>query len=205
MPRPVPTLVAFILALIPAVGAAWTRGENLLTIFVPSDEEWVAYVKSDGDLKSNLWKRKGAGESDSYAVSTIHKYKQDLAAFRKAQDAPGQEHCDRFVSETLDETPTNGYPRLLWRTRCENDDGFTASILQVAVQGRDSFYHIQKTWRAEVSDAEFTTWRDLLQAVSVCDTRRKEQPCPEGFQRVGELSNQATPPDGSVTGEVQLP
>lgn len=183
MPRLV--LVAVLLAATPAPGTAWTRGENLLTTFIPSEEEWVAYVKSEGNLKSNFWRRKGAEQDDSYAVSVIHKFKQDLSGFRQTQDAPGQEHCDRFVSETLDETPTNGYPRLMWQTLCESDDGFTASLLQVAIQGRDSFYHIQKIWRVGVSDAEVTSWRELLQAVSVCDTRRKEQPCPEGFRRVG--------------------
>lgn len=180
------SLISLVLVLTaaPAGGASWHRGENLLTTFVPSPEEWVAFERSEGDLYTTLWRRKGAEESDTFAVTVIEKFKHDLADFREAQDAPGKLRCERFDSEILEDAPVNGFPRLMWRTLCERDDGFTASILHVAIQGRDSFYHVQKMWRVEVTETELSTWEDRLRSASVCDTRRKGPPCPEGFSRV---------------------
>lgn len=197
MPRLYFLLATSILAAIPALGAGWSRGENLLTTFVPSADEWIAYEKSEGNFRSNLWTKKGAEEIDSYAVSVIHKHKQEIAAFREMQDAPGRERCDRFESQTLAESPTNGYPRLVWRTLCENADGFTVSMLHVAIQGRDSFYHVHRIWRSAVPDAELARWQELLQSTDLCDTRRKKQKCPEGFERVepdSSLNPPAPPP-----------
>lgn len=185
-------LAISILAAFPALG--WHRGENLLTTFVPSANEWIAYEMTEGNFESGLWKKKGAEDTDWYSVSLIRKHKQEVAAFRAIQDAPGRESCDRFESQTLDETLTNGYPRLMWRTLCEDDEGYTASILHVAIQGRDSFYHVQRIWRSEVPDGDLAEWQALLQSTDLCDTRRKKQKCPEGFERLEPGSPLLNPP-----------
>jgi hypothetical protein len=163
---------------------AWFPGENLLTPFMPASEEWEAFEKNEEGFQSRLWQRKGAGLSDSYAISVFSGVEKKLSEFRESQDAPGEKHCKTFKSDVLDESPTNGYSRLMWRTRCAGKDGFVASILQVAVQGRDSFYHVQKIWRADVAEQELALWRERLSAISVCDTRDPNRPCPEGFERI---------------------
>lgn len=169
---------------IPLAQADWFPGENLLTPFVPSTEEWEALEKKEEGFHSRLWQRRGAGLSDSYSVSVISEPEEELSKFRESQDVPGKKSCETFESEVLNESPTNGYSRLMWRTRCGGKNGFVASILQVAIQGRDSFYHVQKIWRADVSEQEMALWRERLSSISVCDTREPQRPCPEGFKRV---------------------
>lgn len=166
------------------VQAGWPPGENLLTPFQPSTEEWEVWQKEEEGLYSVLWQKKGAGLNDSYAVSVMNGYKKSLSKFRETQDEPGKEHCKAFESQIIEGSPTNGYSRLIWSTRCSGEDGFVAITLQVALQGHDSFYHVQKIWRSEVSEQEMGVWRERLSSVSVCDTRKPESPCPEGFDRV---------------------
>jgi len=172
------------LFVIPLAQADWFPGENLLTSFSPSTEEWEALEKKEEGLHTRLWQRKGAGLNDSYSVSVISGLEEKLSKFRNDQYAPGKKSCETFESEVLNESPTNGYSRLMWRTRCGDKGGFVASILQVAIQGRDSFYHVQKIWRADVPEQEMALWLERLSSISVCDTGEPERPCPEGFKRV---------------------
>lgn len=174
----------FPLVVIPLAQADWFPGENLLTSFIPSTEEWEALEKKEEGLYTRLWQKKGADLSDSYSVSVILGLEEKLSEFRDNQDAPGKKSCVIFESEVLDQSPVNGYSRLMWRTRCGGKNGFVASILQVAIQGRDSFYHVQKIWRVDVSEQEMALWRERLSSTSVCDTRDPERPCPKEFQRV---------------------
>jgi hypothetical protein len=46
-----------------------------------------------------------------------------------------------------------------------------------AIQGRDSFYLVQKAYKFEPSAEQKKQWDDYLDSVSVCDTRRPERPC----------------------------
>jgi hypothetical protein len=165
------------------VRAAWIPGENLLTP-VPPSKDWEVSEKKEGDFRSRLWQKKGEGIKDSYIVSIISGFNKKLPEFRDEQDNPGKKNCETFDSEVLDDSETNGYSRLMWRTRCGGKSGFTASILQVAIQGHDSFYHVQKIWRGEVPEKEMAFWREQLSSTSVCDTRGPKNPCPEGFHQV---------------------
>ena len=177
-------VLLFHLSVIPIAQADWFPGENLLTSFVPSTDEWEALEKTEERVYTRLWQRKGAGFSDSYSISVFSGLADKLSNFRETVDAPGKKHCGTFESETLNESPTNGYSRLMWRTRCGGKGGFVVSTLQVVIQGRDSLYHVQKIWRADVSEKEMTLWREHLSSTSVCDTRGPKSPCPDGFQRV---------------------
>jgi hypothetical protein len=172
-------LLLFPLFALSLAQADWSPGENLMIPFSPSTDTWEASDKQQEGFHSRLWQRKGAGLDDSYAISVVTGLEIDLAAFRQIQDDPGTKHCKTFTSDTLDETPVNGYSRLMWRTRCRDKDGFLASMLQVVIQGHDNFYHVQKIWRrVEVPETEMTSWRERLASISVCDTRDSNRPCP---------------------------
>jgi hypothetical protein len=177
-------VLLFHLSVIPLAQADWFPGENLLTSFMPSTDEWEALENKEEGVYTRLWQRKGAGFSDSYSVAVIPGHAKKLSEFREIVDTPGKKHCGAFESEVLNDSPTNGYSRLMWRTRCSGKGGFVVFTLQVAIQGRDSLYHVQKIWRADVSEQEMTLWRERLSSTSVCDTREPKSPCPEGFQRV---------------------
>ncbi len=180
-------VLLFPLFVIPPAQARWYPGENLVTSFIPSSEEWEAFERKEDRLYTRLWQRKGHGFSDSYAVSVVPGVEDKLSTSRETLDAPGKKSCETFESEVLNESPTNGYSRLMWRTRCSGKDGFVAAVLQVVIQGRDSFYHIKRAWRVDVSEQEIALWEERLLSASVCDTRDPDRPCPKGFERVKEF------------------
>jgi hypothetical protein len=164
-----------------AFGADWYKGENLLAHVVPADQ-WDLY-RDPSDKATSLWKRKGNSD-DQYAVSVYHDLKASLSDVRTLQDKPGQQHCAKFESTLIEEQPVNGYQRMIWRTLCVRTDSSKSSILHLVVQGRDSFYHVQKMWRFDVPQSDVDTWSTRLKSILVCDTREKQQPCPEGYKRV---------------------
>lgn len=179
MKRATLAILLFPLFAVPLAQADWAPGENLVIPFSPSTDAWEVLEKQQEGFHSRIWQRKGAGLNDSYVISVLSGHEENLAAFRKTLDDPGAASCETFTSEALDETPANGYSRLMWRTRCRSKDGFVASMLQVAIQGHDNFYHVQKIWRhAEVPEPEMASWRERLASISVCDTRDSNRLCP---------------------------
>jgi hypothetical protein len=176
-------VLLFPLLAIPPAQARWYPGENLLTSFVPSNKDWSEFERKGASSYTRLWQKKGHSFIDSYAVSVMPGLEEKLSTDREATDAADKEGCEAFESTVLDESRTNGYPRLMWRTRCVKKTG-AVTILQVTIQGRDSFYHVQKLWGLEVSEQEMALWQERLSSTSVCDTRDQARPCPEGFERV---------------------
>ena len=46
-----------------------------------------------------------------------------------------------------------------------------------AIQGRDSFYLVQKAYKFEPTAEQKKQWGAYLDSVGVCDTRLPERPC----------------------------
>lgn len=179
-----PLLALFVLLVAPAgARGSWPDGENLVAP-APSTEGWDVLKRDEGAYTSTLWERKEAGLDDSYVVDVLAGYNEQLPAFREEQDAPGKKACKSFDSKVLEDSPTQGYPRLVWRTLCVGEKGFVSTSLQVAIQGRERFYHIQKVWRGEVPDQDLARWRERITAISVCDTRDPKRPCPPSVETV---------------------
>lgn len=166
----------------PGIASRLPRGENLITPFVPDASEWNLY-RDPSDASTMLWKRK-ANDLDQYAVSIYRKAKIEVDEFRQIQDEAGGETCAAFQSTLVEQGPVNGYPRLVWTSTCKRKDDGTSVIVHMAIKGRDSFYHVLKMWRSDVPSSEVTLWEQRLKEVLVCDTRKKDHPCPEGYSRV---------------------
>lgn len=128
-------------------------------------------------MHADLW-QKQAAPGDLYAVSIHPGMQVSLKQFRSAEDAPGQKSCARFGSNLVESKPVNGYPRLMWRTRCLHSDQSEASILQWAVRGKDALYHVQKIWSGPVSDVEVDRWIRRLLEYGVCEAGSARHPCP---------------------------
>ena len=159
------------------------EGENLL-IEPPDSETYETYVKNEPGWASTMWVDVETKGGDTITVYILSKYRDDLTGFRQSQDQPGQDSCDRFDSRSLDDTDRNGYKSVFWATECQLGDTAIKSI-QLAIQGRDSFYHVRKLWKREVSESEYAEWNQKLAATSLCDARRKKKhPCPDGFEKV---------------------
>jgi hypothetical protein len=180
-------MVVLLSALLVPSALAWHEGENLLTPYELSTDEWEVFEKDKDGVYSMMWQRKGVGFADSFVVQVLHGADETVKKFRRVLDQPGRKSCGSFESEVLDESEVNGYPRLIWMTECDGDDGsVVARVVQVVIRGQDSLYHAQKLWRSEVSEEEMTLWRQRLASISVCDTRLAERACPDGYEQVTE-------------------
>jgi hypothetical protein len=72
-----------------------------------------------------------------------------------------------------------GYPTLTWFQKCpmNNATGKPELTWMKAIQGRDSFYLVQKAYKFEPSAEQKTQWGGYLDSVRVCDTRLPDRPC----------------------------
>jgi len=159
-------------------------GENLLTKFIPSSSEWEAFEKKGSSSYSRMWQKKDVGFGDSYAVTTFSDKAITLTEFREYQDAPGRKGCDKFETTTIKESSSVPYPSVLWITSCSNSGKVFARMVQMAIRGKDSLYHLQKIWRSDAPAELVVEWQERISSASVCDTRSVESPCPEGFEKV---------------------
>lgn len=161
----------------------WFEGESLL-VEPPDNDLYESYIREEPGWSSTMWVDLETQGDDTVTVNTLSGHRADLSAFRESQDQPGQRSCETFDSQLLDGSERNGYKSIFWATECQRGTTNIKSI-QLAIQGRDSFYHVRKLWKREVSDSEYAQWSRVLAEVSLCDTRKKKKhPCPEGYEKV---------------------
>ena len=73
----------------------------------------------------------------------------------------------------------NGYAALTWMQKCpvHPQSGKPEATWLKAVQGRDSFYLVQKAFKFDPSAEQRREWGKFLEGVRVCDTRLPGRPC----------------------------
>ena len=163
------------------------RGENLL-VKPPDNSDYKGYHKESGGLKSTTWISNENGTKDSFTDSILSENRLDLGQFRDIQDKPGREACSEFNSLDINESERNGYKSLFWETSCNLDDA-SIRIIQLAIRGRDSLYHLRKLWHVPVEPDIYLLWQKKMEEISVCDTRwnrKKKHPCPEDLSKVDD-------------------
>jgi hypothetical protein len=165
-----------------ALASDWFKGENLLTNPIPFSEEYELYSKEESGWISRLWKNK-ENDGDTYVVNIVEDRRPNLTKFRDSQDAPGKKACSSFSSAVINDDERNGYESVFWETNCMINDVQITS-LQLAIAGRDSLYHVRKLWKSSVENDVKENWKDEISQISLCDTRKKKHPCPEGFEKV---------------------
>ncbi len=165
--------------------SGFKRGENLITPHELNEDQWDVLTKTEGSFRSVMWRSKEKGVEDMYVVSVHGGSRSKLKRLRELQDSPGKKSCESFQSIDLDPIPNKNYESVMWRTVCENAGGFKAQILQLAIRGKDSVYHLQKIWRGEIAESDLSDWIVTLRKVYVCDTRKRKKACPSGFEQVG--------------------
>ena len=165
----------------------WHFGENLITPYSELYSDWVHHVKPGKNEHSKMWQHPEKGFSDSYVVTVKKGYQIDLKDYRNIQDAPGHSRCKPFTSVVLKTPRINSFDSLLWVTNCKTSNKYQASIVHMAIQGKDSFYHIQKIWKYKVDGKEMKKWWDEISKTYVCDTRDPKKLCPSGFKKVKDI------------------
>jgi len=163
------------------------RGENLL-VKPPKTSEYKGFHKESGGLKSTTWISNENSTKDTFTVNILSGNRLDLERFRDIQDQPGREACSEFSSLDINDLERNGYKSLFWETSCTLNDT-SIRIIQLAILGRDSLYHLRKLWRIPVEADIYSSWRKKMEEISVCDTRwnrKKKHPCPKDLSKVDD-------------------
>jgi hypothetical protein len=92
--------------------------------------------------------------------------------------------CPTATAQLIRHGTEKGYPFAFWMLTCESLPATSKpeNTWFKAIQGRDSFYLVQKAWRREPRKEEIVTWTKHLRNVAVCDSRAGgDKACPPGF------------------------
>jgi hypothetical protein len=150
--------------------------ERFVVPDVPGPPTWKSQPdpqRPDAKLLENAQNAK-----DKVRIESLFGAPESLAEIRMALDAPGKASCASFDTTTLQDHPTNGYPRLIWRTDCTKADGTKGTFLNLAVRGREALHLAMKIWQFEVPEAEVGPWLARFEQAYVCDPRGGGRPCP---------------------------
>lgn len=154
------------------------QGEHLVMPFIEEIKGWQLFQQEERGYRSNMWQKPGKRWVDTYAVSIYYGQSPDLNVKRAEMDAPGQRHCQKFESITLEHPKAIADEVLYWQTQCIQDDKVTAKVLHLMISGKESYYQIQKVWKMDVETEKFDTWRERFEQTFVCDMKDTSNPCP---------------------------
>lgn len=100
-------------------------------------------------------------------------------AFYRRLSAAWERACPGAMGKLIKTGTENGYPMAVWMQACpENpDSGRPEYSWFKAIQGRDSFYLVQKAWRFAPDPQQVKRWTRYLGTIAVCDSRIADQSC----------------------------
>ncbi|HTQ81637.1 MAG TPA: hypothetical protein VMI47_00065 [Pseudolabrys sp.] len=106
------------------------------------------------------------------------------ASFRLRMEKLWASSCSGAKSAPVGGGLVNGYTTMTWRMSCplNKQTGKPEITWFKAIVGNDSFYVVQKAFKAEPSPEKVAEWVKYLDGVSVCDTRLPERKCPAGMR-----------------------
>lgn len=101
------------------------------------------------------------------------------AEFRGRLEKLGAASCPGSKFEKVKEGVENGYQMLTWLQKCpqNKETGKPEVTMLKGIQGRDSFYLVQKAYRFVPSAEQSKIWTTFLDSAQVCDTRLPDRPC----------------------------
>lgn len=104
------------------------------------------------------------------------------SAYRARIEGLWAKACAGSEFSKVKEGAENGYPTLTWFQKCPRNSqtGKPELTWMKAVQGRDSFYLVQKAFKFEPTAEQRKEWGSYLDNVRVCDTRLPDRPCKMG-------------------------
>jgi hypothetical protein len=150
------------------------------TIHVPKPVPgggWAVTMERNPDVTIKRWNR--GGES---MLLSVRRSREILSPdlFRRDSDTRAQGQAQlAFRSTLLTEARMNGYRRIVWRTESTLPGGDRTESLMLYIEGNDASYSIEHRWDGPpVSEFQRRDWLDFLLAVTVCDPRVAEHPCP---------------------------
>lgn len=87
--------------------------------------------------------------------------------------------CKDAEFATVAKGEENGYPFVVWIQACplNTTTGKPEHTFVKAIKGNDSFYVVQRAFKASPTNAQVTEATQHLRSVTVCDTRLPDRPC----------------------------
>lgn len=94
-------------------------------------------------------------------------------------DAAWHKACPAARGELIQSGKENGYRVAVWMAACPENpaSGEPEYTWYKAIEGNDSFYLIQKSWRYRPTEKEIRRWTHYLGTVAVCDSRLPARSC----------------------------
>ena len=142
------------------------QGNAVITQMIPMEESIQNWSEA---LAVNVF----LGERSA----TIEQFQQ-FSLTRWISECPGVSGASEV--KTISKGNDNGYPFAVWSLACNRppESGLSEFAWFKAIKGNDSFYVIQKSFRAEPSQEMIANWVQYLGKLSVCDTRLADRKCP---------------------------
>ncbi|WJG08580.1 hypothetical protein [Aliiglaciecola sp. LCG003] len=154
------------------------QGEHLVIPAIEEIKPWQLFQKDENGFRYSMWQAPGERWANTFAVSVYYQQSVDLEARRAELDKPGLESCQGFASTDLPHPKSLAVASRYWQTQCEMSGKVVARMLHLVLQGRESFYHIQKIWKYEPTQAEFEAWQQRFEASFVCNLAAEATDCP---------------------------
>jgi hypothetical protein len=158
-----------------AAPARALEGENLL-VALPKGYKVGFTKKSDKEMITEMVPEAESVENWTEMVTVQIFYGlRDVtpAQYRARIEKLWNDACPGAKSEKLRDGTENLYPTALWSLTCplNKQSGKPEYTWFKGVQGRDSFYLVQKAYKAEPTPKQLKTWSAFLDNAKVCDSR----------------------------------
>ncbi len=160
-------------------------GENLL---VSLPDGWkIDFQKKQGNTQITEMVPKAEsvnGWTEMVTVQVFHGLQAKPEQFRDRIAGLWGKSCPGAESAPIVSAVENGYPVTMWLSSCPHnkDTGKPEFTFMKAIAGKDSFYVVQKAFKAAPSKEQTATWTQYLRKVGVCDTRLADRACPAGIK-----------------------
>ncbi len=122
--------------------------------------------------------------TEMLTVQIFFRSKPGPEGFRERMAQDWAKACKGSSLHPLAQGKENGYAFAVWMLACLRNPktGMPEWTWFKAIQGKDSFYVVQKAFKFEPARLQIIEWTRYLKGVTVCDTRGTEHRCPAGVK-----------------------
>ena len=175
-------LILAAIALTLAVPSAHALENEVLLVAVPKGYK-IGYEKKSGNQIMTEMVPQAETVKDWTEMVTVQIFlnmrEVTPSQYRARIETLWGQACDGSEFAKVKEGVERGYPTLTWLQKCpmNNATGKPELTWMKAIQGRDSFYLVQKAYKFEPSAEQRAQWDTYLDSIRVCDTRLPDRPC----------------------------
>jgi hypothetical protein len=176
-------LVAVSIAMLASVGLGRAGDTEKLLLKPPKGYKLTTETSAAKEAIATLLRDGDGGPSWTEKITAQTLFgsaEQSPEAYRDAAQKAAAASCPGVRFERLKPGGTeNLYPMAMWSETCPQakDSGKPEITWVKAVQGRDNFYVLRATMRAEPTAKQLKVWTKLFDATRVCDSRVPGQRC----------------------------